>query len=183
MDNGFKSIDLSLFVVDADGRNVRKLWSMPFFTGGVDWPTWSPDGRQIAMTYFDTSKNSQIYTYKLDTGSVRELTEHPDGAYDPAWSPDGRWIAYTVRSRGRNDVVAMPATGGAPTALTTGGACLAPAWSPDGSALVYIAQGEDNTADIVALKLSFGAGISVEGSQALTRGEQVKTTSGLSWAL
>lgn len=179
--NGFKPIDMSLFVVGADGKNVKRLITTPFFSGGADWPTWSPDGLQIAYDQFEMSKPSQISVFRLDTGERRPLTSYPDGAYAPAWSPDGKWIAYTLRSSGKHNIYALPVDGGDPVKLTDSGVNVAPAWSPDGSLLAYVAQSEDATADIWALKLSSAGGLSVEGSKQLTFGEPVKTTSGLSW--
>ncbi len=180
-DAGYKLIDMSLFVVDADGKNLKKYVVPYFFTGGVDWPTWSPDGKQIAYERFETSKTSQLHVYKIASDSERQLGTFPEGAYDPAWSPDGQWIAFTARSQGKHDVYVLPAAGGQPTKLTTSGANLAPTWSPDGSLLAYINQTEDVAADIWVLKLGLSSGLSVEGTKQLTQGLPVKTTSGLSW--
>lgn len=181
-DAGYKLIDMSLFVIDADGKNLKKYIVPGFFTGGVDWPTWSPDGKQIAYERFGTSKPSQLHAYKIDADQERALTDYPEGAYAPAWSPDGQWIAFTLRSQGKHDVYALPVAGGQPVKLTDSGANLAPAWSPDGTLLAYINQTQDVAADIWVLKLGLTAGLSVEGSKQLTQGLPVKTTSGLSWA-
>jgi len=180
-DAGYKMIDMSLFMVDADGKNLKKLVVPYFFTGGVDWPTWSPDGKQISYDHFETGKTSQIYAYTLSTDRERALTEHPEGAYAPAWSPDGKWIAFTRRNQGKHDIYALPVAGGDPVKLTDSGANLAPCWSPDGSLLAYITQTEDAAADIMVLKLATSGGLSVEGSKQITKGEPVKSTSGLSW--
>src|SRR5579885_2166686 len=44
--------DVALWVVGADGRNARQLYLPPDTSGGIDRPTWSPDGREIAMATF-----------------------------------------------------------------------------------------------------------------------------------
>jgi TolB protein len=181
-DAGYKLIDMSLFMVDADGKNLKKLVVPGYFTGGVDWPTWSPDGKQIAYDHFETSKPSQVYAYTFSSDRQRGLTSYPEGAYAPAWSPDGRWIAFIRRSQGKNDVYVLPVGGGGdPVKLTDTGDCAAPCWSPDGNLLAYIVQTQDAAANIMVLKLDTSSGMAVSGSKQLTNGEPVKTTSGLSW--
>ena len=178
--NGVKTLDMSLFVVGTDGSNLSRLMVQKPGTGGLDWPTWSADGIRIAYTAFD-SEPSQIQVYNLSTGEWRNLTAHPEGAYDPAWSPDGKWIAYVVRERGRHDVYVMRADGTEPVRVTDTGVNRAPAWSPDGQLLAYLAN-TGGCFDLFVVRLGFAEGIMVSEPRQLTRGEGVEATSGLSWA-
>jgi hypothetical protein len=67
--------------------------------GGDDvTPSWSPDGRYLV---FSTTRWSQagdavfnLGVLEVETGSVRRLTEGPDGDDAPFWSPDGTRIAF-----------------------------------------------------------------------------------------
>ncbi len=56
----------------------------------------------------------------------------------PRYSPNGRDIAFTIERGGRQDVAVMPASGGSPSLITSGGRNMHPAWSPDGTRLVFI---------------------------------------------
>ena len=114
-----------IFLIRRDGTGRRRLE-----TGllNVDWPTWSPDGRQIAFEG-STPRDStpSLYVIRLD-GSGRVLVVRH--ASMPDWSADGSTIAY-----GSPSGVKLVTPGGVevtPHAIAPNGA---PAWSPDGSSL------------------------------------------------
>jgi len=70
-------------------------------------------------------------------------------ATDPCWSPCGGFIAYDDRAR----VFVIPATGGTPTQVTTGGGT-DPHWSPDGSQLAFESS-RDGTPNIYTIDVGF----------------------------
>jgi TolB protein len=177
---GERTLDMSLFLIDADGGTPRKLVVQLPYSGGLDWPTWSLDGTRIAYAAFDSAP-SQIQVYNLSTRQWRNITSHPEGAYDPAWSPDGRWIAYVVRERGRHDINVMRADGTESVRVTDTGANRAPAWSPDGQLLAYVTN-VAGSFEIAVLRLALGEGVAASEPRQLTRGENVEAPSGLSWA-
>ena len=76
----------------APPMRVTPLTVLP---GHEQWPTFSPDGTQVAFEWDgEHSENSDIYTKLVDSSEVRRLTTDAarDGA--PSWSPDGRQVAY-----------------------------------------------------------------------------------------
>jgi len=102
-------------------------------SAGADlWPTFSPDGSQIAYSS-NVSGEFQIYVRSLAPGSVeRRITNDANADIQPAWSPDGKYIAYVARFRG---IGVMPASGGVTRFLTADGD--SPSWSWDSKRLVY----------------------------------------------
>ncbi len=71
---------------------VVSLTSLP---GHERWPTFSPDGTQVAFEWDgEHSDNPDIYIKMVGSSDVRRLTTNPGGDRAPRWSPDGRQIAY-----------------------------------------------------------------------------------------
>jgi len=101
-ENGRVTSDAEVFVTDTDGTTVNQLTESfcPQLdcegTKGAVWPTWSPDGKQIA---YQTTKEvpSHIYIINTDgTGLRGPLTR---GAR-PDWSPDGRRFVFQRMNQG-----------------------------------------------------------------------------------
>jgi Tol biopolymer transport system component len=81
-----------VFVMDADGSNVRQL---THGEGGARGPRWSPDGSMIAYER-DTSDNPQIFTVRVSDGVSTMVTQEPEGGVDPGgWAPDGGSIFFS----------------------------------------------------------------------------------------
>ncbi len=137
-----------IFVMNADGTNLRQLTSNPLalLSPGINdfsdyAPAWSPDGRQIAFT---TARNNgmmsyiewDIYIMNADGSNPHRFTSR---AVEPAWSPDGKWIAYA--SAGRfSDIYAIPAetvSEGLAVTQFNNAAVASPDWSPDGKRIVF----------------------------------------------
>ena len=95
-----------LWVIDADGRNLRGLTTAEHPYDTHTSPVWSPDGKTIAYQGYDDG-NYWIDVVGADAGGQRQLTPKA-GPYwdtDPVWSRDGRAIMY---SSGRNTVYVKP---------------------------------------------------------------------------
>jgi gamma-glutamyltranspeptidase len=104
-------------------------------TTGVREAAWSPDGKRLAITWFDA-----IWTVNPDGRDARRVVSKPESwvsERDPAWSPDGKTIAFAANTNGQFDIWVAPAGGGpAKRATTASGDERWPSWTRDGR-LVY----------------------------------------------
>ena len=100
-------------------------------SAGVRESSWSPDGKRLAVTYYDA-----IWTIAPDGKEGRDLFPKADGwisARDPVWSPDGKSIVFAAEANGEFDLWIAPAAGGTPRKLTTApGDERWPSWTRDG---------------------------------------------------
>ena len=74
---------------------AMRLVPITTLTGQESWPTFSPDGEQVAFDWSgEKGDNDDIYVTMVGSSEVRRLTT--DSAIDtaPSWSPDGRQIAF-----------------------------------------------------------------------------------------
>jgi Tol biopolymer transport system component len=114
--NGFR-----VFVMDADGKNVRDL-SQKDNPMGYVYPAWSPDGKQIV--YAEAVKSAlEIFVSDVDGTSKKQLTRLGGANSLAAWSPDGQQIFF-VHSRNDDDIgslYVMDADGSNPTLILKNG--------------------------------------------------------------
>jgi dipeptidyl aminopeptidase/acylaminoacyl peptidase len=101
-----------LFVVHVDGTGLRDVTAgarydvpVPPF-GGSEQYAWSPDGRELAYTAKDATRDEawstdvNVYVVPLAGGAPRMITGANKGAdQNPVYTPDGRYIAYASQER------------------------------------------------------------------------------------
>ena len=170
---------MSLWFVGAQGSNPRRVYSLGLGSGGLDWPSWSPDGKRIAFASYPAGlyKPPQIFVLTVATGAVAQVTEVKDGAFDPAWSPDGASIAFAGRADGKTNLMVMRPDGSNLLRLTDGRAERSPAWSPDGGEIAYLGL-NGSSFDLYAIRVS---GNAVSEPKALTSRQNADSVSGVSW--
>jgi formylglycine-generating enzyme required for sulfatase activity len=132
-----------IYVMNADGSGVRRLTNWRQWDG---YPTWSPDGKQIAYYSYLKDRDWVIKVMDADGGNPRQLTDNDicDGA--PHWSPDGTRIAYssdadcTAKHR---EIYVMNADGSRQLNLTNHDADdMGSSWSPDSQQIVFSSDRE-----------------------------------------
>lgn len=104
-------------VVNADGTSSRILMRSDSTEGSPQWPSWSPDGRRLAVQVGKYSRDAtqntaHIWIFDLITGAKTKLGTHTRPYLDetPSWSRDGR-IAFQSDRTGRMEVWTMNADG------------------------------------------------------------------------
>jgi Tol biopolymer transport system component len=67
------------------------------YPGTEDAPSFSPDGTQVAFTWYPEAtpwSNGDIYIKQIGVERPFRLTDNPANEYSPVWSPDGQTIAF-----------------------------------------------------------------------------------------
>ncbi len=133
----------NLYLMDADGRNVRRLTDH----GGNDHdPSWLPDGQSLVFAS-DRDRGVgryDLYRLWLADGSIERLTTFFNGyAFMPNVSPDGGWVAFVATTfpmdggyANQVHVLELATKQTWPFDVTAAGCW--PNWSPDGSKIAHV---------------------------------------------
>ena len=158
---------LALTVVSnhADAQGRRRVFSkimtgepyilecyLPQITNGPNYPSWSPDGKQIAF-----GMKGSIWKIKVGETTAYELTE--GAAYEsmPSWHPSGRYIAYTSEINEEIHLKLLDLESGKVTPLTSGVSInVEPEWSPDGERLAFVSSGTNGHYNIWMMNFADG---------------------------
>ncbi|MFM1768437.1 MAG: hypothetical protein RJA22_966 [Verrucomicrobiota bacterium] len=128
-----------IYVMDADGGNVRRLTDTPGYDGG---PFFSADGRRIIWRRFaEDGKTADIYTMLTDGSDVRRLTSFGAMSWAPYFHPSGEYAIFTANKLGFGnfELYVVDAAGERePVRVTfTDGFDGLPVFSPDGRQLCW----------------------------------------------
>jgi uncharacterized protein YjdB len=127
-----------IYVMDADGGNVRQLTHNP---GSETEPVWTPDGKRIIYTG-TSNGTTQLFIMSADGGESRPLTVSPGGNGSAAVAPDGHRIAFTSARDGNYELYLTDVDGGQPMRLTrTSQREANPQFLPDGSIVYTVDRG------------------------------------------
>lgn len=127
-------------------------------------PSYSPDGRKLALTLSGSTGNLDIYVLDLATQALTRLTDDSAIDTEPAWSPDGTQIYFTSDRSGGPQIYRLGlADPGRAQRVSFGSPYNArPRVSPDGRSLAMVTL--DNGGYRIAIQ-DLGANVRV-----LTRG-------------
>lgn len=127
--------DVGVWIMDRSGSRITRL---PAPESGVSVVTdWSPDSKSVYL--FSNPRNQyDIFSIELESGSIRQITQHPSNDWRARCSRDGNWLYFTSSRQGKFLLWRIPITGEPATPVTTRPASSAQE-SPDGRWLYYAA--------------------------------------------
>ena len=157
--------DADLYIMQADGSNVRQLTDQPGYDGG---PFFSPDGRWIIYrTDRKKSKHLQIHAIRSDGKHDTALTDNVGVNWAPYWHPTEPYIIWCgadhsdPKARPNYDLYLMPYSiektetgerfvcGKAVRITDHPGADVLPVFSPDGKKLMWTStRGEGRSSQL-----------------------------------
>ncbi|MEM9658980.1 MAG: peptidase M28, partial [Planctomycetota bacterium] len=82
-----------IFVMDADGGNLRQLTTAEGYDGG---PFFSPDGRRICWRRFSPNgATAEVWTMNIDGSDQRQITRMGAMSWAPFYHPSGEYLIFT----------------------------------------------------------------------------------------
>ncbi|MGB5166109.1 MAG: Tol-Pal system beta propeller repeat protein TolB [Woeseiaceae bacterium] len=135
--------------------NKSSIWVQTLRTGnrisvsakpGINGaPSFSPDGRKLAITLGGIDGNLDIYVLDINAREFKRLTTNRAIDTEGSWSPDGKHIYFTSDRSGGPQIYRMPASGGTPERVTFEGSYNArPRLSEDGKKLAMVHNDRGN---------------------------------------
>ena len=89
---------MDLYVMDADGTDVRRLTDAPGYDGG---PFWSADGSKITWRRFaEDGARAEIYTMNADGSGERRITDLGVLSWAPFFHPSGAYLVFATNLEG-----------------------------------------------------------------------------------
>ena len=130
----------SIAVTNVDGQSLPRLLKTENDNrSSLVFPTWSPDGREIAFLLLDRTASGVLMIMDADGSDARPLLadNRRVGSSPPVWSPDGSTLAFAGVEGSRGGVYTVSRDEGVPTRVADIEGAECPAWSPDGTQIVF----------------------------------------------
>ena len=156
--------------LDRSGNVIGTLGEVADYTN----PTFSPDGRRLAVCIRGSDRKRNIWIFDLAQGTKTCLKFQENDETNPVWSPDGSEIAYSSDRRGHRDLYARSSSGSGQerTLLESGEDKSLLAWSADGKFLMYSVLGAMPLRELWILPLAGGSRTPVRLNDAPYRQDQ-----------
>ncbi len=109
-------------------------------------PSYSPDGKKLALTLGGSGGNPDIYVLDLQTQSLTRITDDPSIDTEATWSPDGKFLYFTSDRAGGPQIYRVGINpGDRPKRITfTGNYNARPRVSADGNQLAMVTLDNGN---------------------------------------
>ncbi|MES9829552.1 MAG: M28 family peptidase [Candidatus Thiodiazotropha sp.] len=146
-----KSFMMDLYLMNADGSDIRQLTDSPGYDGG---PFFSFDGSKITWRRFsEDGSQAEIFTMDLASGEERQLTHTGVMSWAPFFHPSGDYLIFASNQEGfaNFELYLVDAQGNhKPVRVTHSlGFDGLPVFSPDGDRLSWTSKrGSDKTSQI-----------------------------------
>ncbi len=130
---------MDIYIMNADGTNVRQLTDVPGYDGG---PFFSPDGRRICWRRFSPNGAlAEIMTMNVDGSDQRQLTRLGAMSWAPYYHPSGEYLIFTTNRHGFANfelyLVDTEAKSPPVRVTYTGGFDGLPVFTPDGNRMAW----------------------------------------------
>ncbi|GAA2898225.1 hypothetical protein Acy02nite_21150 [Actinoplanes cyaneus] len=146
-----------LWVVGVGGGTPRRVTDG---TGDNYWPSWSPDGTELAFEGRIDSDVPQVWCIAVTGGARRFVTQLPGGAGEPSWNPVASrgLIAWTAAPASANDrkvhISALDGTNDR-LMLRTEWESREPVWNPDGVTVAFVSRSTQPDGTLGATELLY----------------------------
>lgn len=92
---------IDIYIMDADGSNVKRLTHTKTYDGG---PFFSPDGRRIVWRRFsDNGRDAEIFTMNIDGSDQKQITRLSVMSWAPFYHPSGEYIIFATNVHGHRN--------------------------------------------------------------------------------
>ena len=89
---------MEIYIMNADGTNVRQLTDSPGYDGG---PFFSPDGKKICWRRFsENGLRAEIMTMDIDGSKQRAITNMKKMSWAPYYHPSGEYLIFNTNEHG-----------------------------------------------------------------------------------
>jgi predicted Ser/Thr protein kinase len=118
-------------------------------SGNLEDPSFSPDGRRIALRFVNVGSSQDIWVFDRDQGTLSRLTVEGNHR-TTVWTPDGQRVAFRSDRDGVPQMYWKPfdGSGAAELLLATDYAADPQSWLPDGRTLLFTGDREGTGDDI-----------------------------------
>jgi TolB protein len=151
--------------MNLDGTGRRVVYTTNGFAADLDYPVFSPDGRQIVFERHNSglsrpADKHAVFVINADGTNLHRLTPWGENDGDnPDWSPNGKWIIYHSHlddptGQAQYFLIHPDGTGRKQLTHYPHGTHVASAsFSPDGSSIVLSKGPEGGNVDVYTMRL------------------------------